>query len=528
MNNIFDVEKDNFTNTLKLLIQTLKIPVSSFTIHNDLTNHPGYPSLASISDCLTNWKIPNESFKLQKENLDISDLPCPFIAHIQEKEGRIMLVKEIVNGRVVYVNDNNRQAHLSTEDFLNKWSGVVIYAEKDQVSGEADYLNSLVSRFVNVSSIPLLLVLVVSLFILSQYKILTNVPVLAIFLLKAMGVILSSILLLTTVDKDNKFANQICSLASKSKCSTILESVYAQILPGLTLSELSWFYFAGSMLCLIFDSQSFGLLRLLNLISLPMTFYSVFSQIRLKEWCILCCLIVAILIGEGIIFSLNKNLFKIDLDPIRLLQTIILLLMPIALWFSVKPMLLSHFGVPNLNNQIKFFKNNKDIFEAYLKKGKSFNLNNSLPTLSFGSVTPRTVVTLISNPFCKPCADAHQQVEKWLLQRDDVKLQIIFATGDGKDERKIKVAKHLIALSQQREQELAFKALSDWYQNIFPNFEAFAKHYPVDYDNNQDRILDAHRLWCLNAKIDYTPTIIINNHILEHPYQIADAMYLLS
>jgi hypothetical protein len=61
------------------LIKELNVNVSKFTAIHNLNEHPEYPSLLAISDSLNGWRIPHETYRIDKADYNVADLSFPFI-----------------------------------------------------------------------------------------------------------------------------------------------------------------------------------------------------------------------------------------------------------------------------------------------------------------------------------------------------------------------------------------------------------------------------------------------------------------
>ena len=90
-----------------------------------------------------------------------------------------------------------------------------------------------------------------------------------------------------------------------------------------------------------------------------------------------------------------------------------------------------------------------------------------------------------------------------------------------------KVAKRIISLYLFIGQETALKAMEDWYDENNPKtYTDWSAIYPVENDNVDD-ILALQRHWCEDNKIEFTPTIIINEKQLPKYYQVSDLKYFI-
>ena len=148
--------------------------------------------------------------------------------------------------------------------------------------------------------------------------------------------------------------------------------------------------------------------------------------------------------------------------------------------------------------------------------------------LTLGNPNAETTITMVSNPFCGPCAKAHELLDDWLSYRDDIKLKIIFSTADSDDDEKTKVSRHISALALLKDTALVEKALNDWYSQSTKKYDQWALKYPVAHHDDLPEVTKKQKAWCELTEIMFTPTIFIDGYKLPEPYRLEDIKYLLS
>lgn len=523
-------KSSNALKVMDLLIHKLKVPVSFYTIERDLLEHPDYPSLLALSDCLTSWNVPNEATKIPVIADSLESLPVPFIAYIKLNDGQFILVEEITDRTIIFSDETQIKGSYRKNDFVENWDGIMLYAEKDIISGEPDYTQSLLKGWLNTARLPFLISITL---MVITYKLNLkefDLTYLLSLLLGFAGVSVSTLLLIHSVDASNSFVQNICSLGKKSNCSAILNSAAANVTSWLTWSEVGMFYFAGSFLCMLINPASSILISWLNILCIPYSFYSIGYQIKTKNWCILCCSVQAILWLQAVTFYASGISFKTDFSAINytlIISTLLCFLTPIAIWAFIKPFFLKAGNVTPLKEQLKAFKTNGLLFNQMLSSQPNYPIADDLMPIVLGNPDAQTVITMVSNPFCGPCAETHKKLHEWLRQRDDIKLKILFTTANHDDEKHAKVAKHVIALNLYQNALKVEEALNNWYNQSNKNYESWAETYPAEFNNEIDIISEKQNEWCEMAEISFTPTIFINGYKLLAPYRLDDLKYLL-
>lgn len=514
----------------RLLLKELGIKISNQTLANKLEDHPDFPSLMAVSDCLNEWHIPNAAYRIAKEEYNAQELQFPFIAQTPANGGMFMLVHQIAHGTVIYSDERSKRKEISKEEFLKRWSGILLYAERGPQSGEEGYVGKQLRETIANLKMPavVLLLAIAILQTLNFSEMSWGYGLL--LLLKCFGIGVSVLLLLHSINANNPLVQNLCSLGKKNNCNAILKSDAAQATSWLSWSEVGFFYFAGSFLALLFVPSSLTFIIWLNMLSIPYTFWSVFYQYRHKNWCVLCCTVQAILWLELVTAALPLPAsFDLTTSNIGILPTLLLcFLAPVLLWYVLKPMLRKDAEHQMLKGQLKKFKYNSELFVHALTKQPRYAVPNEIAPINLGNPQASTVITMVSNPFCGPCAKAHETLDKWLKTRDDIQLKIVFTTADHDDDQRTKVARHITALSLTNQVELVEKALNHWYAQREKKYEEWASAYQVNMGDEVNEASKKQKQWCEMAEITFTPTILINGYKLPEPYRLEDIRYLIN
>src|SRR6185503_5135850 len=81
----------SISTTMYNWLKELKVPVSKTYLNQQLLSHPDYPSLLSITDTLNELNIESTAIQIEKEHL--TELPIPFIAHLNGNGGEFVMVE---------------------------------------------------------------------------------------------------------------------------------------------------------------------------------------------------------------------------------------------------------------------------------------------------------------------------------------------------------------------------------------------------------------------------------------------------
>jgi uncharacterized membrane protein/thiol-disulfide isomerase/thioredoxin len=506
----------NYQNNLEKIVKKLSLKVSESTQKTAFKFHPDYPSLSALSDILSEWQVDNLAVKISPQQL--SELTFPAIAHIDDGlEGYFVLLQNFENQQVTYWDSEKGTIKECIEIFTSKWQGVTLLLEITEQSAEPNFAE--INRkqiFANAEKwlgfITLGLVALVGFAISETWQ---NV---ALWLILVLGTAVSTIILLGEYGIKSPTIEKLCNLNNQTNCDTVLASSGSKLFQYFSWAEIGFWYFIGSSIftLICFFSNNFNYLSTLtivSLIALPYTIFSVYYQWQIvKKWCTLCLVIQAILVLEFIVLFNNNSLAISSINSVYLL--IISLLLPTALWVFIKPSLEKARILPDLERSIMTYKYNTNLFTNLLENQRY--VHTGISNIIAGNSEAAVLITMVSNPFCGPCAKAHEALEKLLEgYADYIKVEYVF-TGNPQSEE---VIKHLCSLPEVQRDE----ALHDWYKTI--NYEKWSAKYPTIISQDAENQLNEHREWSNQAQITHTPTFFINGKELVSPYGILDLKY---
>jgi protein-disulfide isomerase/uncharacterized membrane protein len=530
------MEKDNTTVVLTRFVKELRIPVTRQSICEQLEKHPDYDSLLAFSDVLDQYRVPNGAYKLKFDQL--TDVPLPFIAHIKNKE--FAVISALDEKAVVVSNEKWNAKKISLAEFKKLYSGSVLVAEKDEASGEAGYAEKHQKEVMDDLRLTVVFtggftVFIAFLLLHSPYVAAFNLPVALLTLFKTVGLIISVLLLIQSIDANNPLIQKLCGGGEGKDCNAILSSKAAKVRfafgTDLSWSEVGFFYFAGTWLVLLFNSGNVPVLQtlaLLNVVSLPYTFYSVYYQWRVaKQWCVFCCAVQALLWLE--FFAFTPYLFYGLQMPsaIEFSSLIMGMAIPVLTWMLVKPYLLQAKQIAPIKAQLRRFKYNKDLFNKALNDEVKYTLPAEEHSLILGNREAENIITIVSNPYCLPCNHMHKILDEWLTKKDNIKLQVIFLIENNANDPSTEVAAHLLNLYANKDHTLLKKAMGDWHENKYDDYKSWVKVHPVKHTLNVNDILEGHKQWCEMTEITGTPTLFINGRKLPDKYQPEDIKYFI-
>ncbi len=520
------------------LLSALNIKYTTYYLQRELLKHPDYPSLMAIADVIgASYNIACTPLKIQKERISSEpEIKPPFIAHIKTQKGGLVfaIVTEFTAEQIVLYNPGSKQFEkLSSDDFDAVYMGTLLVIENDESrdNKELNYqknrkterktdllLNSLVF------SLPVLTI-VSCLAIVIGKNLFAMIAPIAFTILTLCGCIISAILLWHEIDEYNPALKNICQASRRMNCSAVLHSKASKIF-GVSWSSIGFCYFMGMLMTLlvtgIADNFSLELLSWINITALPYVAFSIFYQSKVvKQWCLLCLLSQAVLIGQCLIATIGKFHTRFSLEQI-----------PAPAYFSIITCFVFVFIVillivPSLKKgregrrkeiELQQLKQNPQIFESLLARQKSIEEPGKDLGITIGNPDGLYKLIKVCNPYCGPCARSHSIIEELIENNEEICLQIIFTTSEDDADIRKATSVHLLAIDSKNDKALTQKALSDWYTSPVKDYTRLAAQYPLNGElQQQDAKIKAMRDWCITTEIKATPTFFLCTDMTNVP-----------
>ncbi|MGB0524560.1 MAG: thioredoxin domain-containing protein [Flammeovirgaceae bacterium] len=497
----------NSVAVMQNLLRQLNVEVTNQTIEDVLKENPNYPSLASLSESLSDWRVENLAVRLDES--DLVDVTFPVIAHLKPpvktaeelaeeqqagascgigdemKTPRFVMVSEVTDTQARYLDTEKGWITEPREEFLRKWSGIMLLVAKNSQSGDPDYKKAALKERLRNLKLPtvfvgtsLLVLAIIMTGIFLQGNMLQWLP---LFAAKLAGTVTCILLLIQLVDKENTIVNKVCNLGTgptkaekqhgASSCGEgVLDSKAATLFGWLSMSEVGAFYFVGGLLSIAFGLFSNALtsvlygLVVLNILALPYTIFSIYYQAtKAKQWCTLCVAVQVILWLE---FAAGISLWANGLEAFNWHALTALawgFVLPTMAWVVFKAGLGKEAQIKTLRKQLNLYQRNPAIIKEKLDKGRKVDMTTLPQEVVLGNPEAAFTVTIFSNPFCGPCQKAHEELDK-LLDEFGSGVRVVFRFTHKGDTRSIEeqIAQIKTQLEETQDKE-QLKSLKEYY-----------------------------------------------------------------
>lgn len=108
-------------------------------IYEKIENQDYETSLADLSQILNDYAIANKAYKMEYSQLiDVNKKYFPVIVHYNEPDGHFALVLGIKGDNIITADPARGVEILSTEQFLDRWSNIVLLSASKEMEINKD------------------------------------------------------------------------------------------------------------------------------------------------------------------------------------------------------------------------------------------------------------------------------------------------------------------------------------------------------------------------------------------------------
>ena len=513
------------THLLQILLERNQIKVDGQELQFQLQSHPSYPSLHSLTGVLTHFGVENLPITVPSTQEVFDQLPETFLGQVQGRGPSALVIVSKKGDQVDLTHENKSSERISTEAFLEQFTGVVLAVEPatGAVEGKGK------------SQRAKWALLAITLASLTGFLLYSGLaPVTGLFLLTIiLGGFISGVILQQEQGVQTLVGNAFCSGAtSKRSCDAVLGSKGAVLAGDYKLSDLSLSYFAGLMLAsLLLWVQNLAMtpIYMIALLAIPVTIYSIYYQyVKVKKWCTLCMAIVGVVwtqaaigLTQGIDFSvLNEGvLFSVFLG----------FALSFTLWLFLAPAVRSIQKLDETRIEYLKFKKNFELFQTLHAKSEPVDI--AIPDaeeMVFGNPNAALNITIISSPLCMYCVEVHEQIEQILDKYPDAaRIQLRFySQTEALDDPGLRVCVKAWELYDQKGAKACLEGLHAIYSD-----QRADKWLEVWGDAADSApyvaTLKKQEEWCNETKITFTPEILVNGRSFPSEYNRSDLIYFI-
>ena len=504
-------------NLFLQLCEELHIPHTRDYTNQRFDEHPYKYTLFGLHQLLAEYGVESEGVRFADKAEALATMETPFVAQVSND---LAVVTALTDTEVCYTwyDESLRVSH---ETFMGLWSGVALLIAPSSNAGEPHYAEHRhTERILNLKrwgAVGSMVVILVCLLIL-QTPHLTLFHALTL-LLNAAGLYVSYLLLLRQLKIASTTADRLCTLLKRASCTDVLDSPAAIAAFGISWSEVGAAYFSVNLLTLLLAPSLLPGLYILYIAALGYTIWSLWYQhFRAHSWCALCLLVQLVFVLQAavsVIGLCTSGLSLPSLLPSSLLLATylsVLLILHLAL-----PLITSLRQAREWRSSFRSFKLKKEVFDALLEKEKHYD-PMATSAILFGNPESPYRLTILTNPYCNPCAAMHARIAG--IRQTDCSVVFVFSSFGSKYDR---ICRLMIAAYQQLGADRAWQLYEEWYAGGKAKQESFFDNLGLDAEAEAVHEEYArHQAWREQTGFSATPTLLVNGHRMPQTYQIED------
>lgn len=513
------------TESFNYLFQYLekeKISIDKEEFEFQVQSHPDYPSLLAISDTLSFFNIANIAARLDKNKIAL--LPNRFIVLLNEELTIPKLSFVEKKGENYLVIVNKIAFLISKQELGERWANIVLLIEKS----DTEHVTKKIKYGYNWTLLSFILITFLAILHYFNTPLQTNL----FFIFPVAGILFSFAALKDLFGVKIELINSFCSVTTSSSCNSVVNSSKWKIFEVVNFSDLSIIFFTSQffgLLVFLFSGEFiafFTIQKLVLLVSTPILFLSVYYQKFVeRKWCPICLIIIiTILLELGYLLTFQNTVFTISAKEVVVFGFVFLSVM--IIWSALKKLLTQQRDLKEYQLKAIRFERNYTIFKNSLFAKAKTQIPHS--HIILGNQVSETIITIISNPFCGHCKEAHEVIETILEKhQNNIQIQVILKTNlERENEESKKLLRSLMEIYEQ-DGEIAFiKALGNWFNR--KNIEEWFSLFPAKTTTKFDSIFNSQHKWCEENAYNFTPAIFINGYEFPQMYDRKSLHYYIN
>lgn len=521
--------EDNVIAVVCRTLSLLRVKITSDSVILYLKSHPDYPSLKSVCDLLNEIRV--ENWPIRIDETELFKLETPFIAHLNEGQGKLILINKINNEFITYADSTLGLKRSNTDKFLKTWSRAVILLEPSEKSGEADYSEKKRDELVKNSIIPFAILLFSLICIngLLNGRIFTeHLPVLKFYILaltKSAGLFLSLLLFRDELNIRTKFTYKLCHLSTNTDCYAVTKSKASKIFGKISWADAGITYFTGGLVLLFLFpfTTVLSLFSVLSIAALPYPVFSILYQwLKIRKWCLLCISVQLVLICEFIILYNTISIYSLTI-PMLISAFVVFN----SFFLTVLLIKLFYIALKEKEyNQFRLMKLKRDpaIFHSQIRQGERINIPENNSSLIFGDKKSNVAITVFMSYYCSACAKKFKTIKKLIDDGIRAKVQLVFPAS--KDELSLKLIQLICATQKSGNTDEIPKLLDEWYnKDAKSKPELINEFNQLETSGYANAMMEFQSILFHSNKITKVPSVFVNGYPLPDTYELEDIKY---
>lgn len=526
---------------LEELLTQAGVPYTTAYLRDAYQAEPYCGSLLGVAGLLRRYGVESTTLRLSDKTL-LEQLPTPFLAETAEG---MVLVKEAESGRVTYETEEKPFVS-NTSDFEQRWSGVCLIVKASATSAEPGYESHrremLVRKVENGVWLALTFVLLSCGFFGNSFSRggeaeYIDSPV-ALFassaLVNVAGALLAWTLVRQSLQMESRVGRKLCSIFKNGDCHSLQTSGASKIFGRYSFAEcgLAFFMVNVDLLCSpSYRGTAMMVLPCFFALALLFSFWSIgYQWFVAKKWCPLCLMVMAVVWLQSAIFIIVMSRETITVVWQHLLVGALLTglfyLWTLVAVRRVAGLLEKTVRARKVRSELSRLKFRPTVFKALLDENKRQQTEPIDTLLHFGhEIIGSPVITVLSNPYCKPCAEMHSRLKPLVEKSFDVRY--VLAPFSGAADA---VSRCIIAFYLKYGRAKTWTMLDEWYRDARERGRDFFKGRISDDEARTERVdteIRKYAAWIERNELFTTPAIFVNGRPLPETYRVEDLLNIV-
>jgi uncharacterized membrane protein len=499
-----------------LLAEHIHIDFEEFKFQ--VNTHPDYPAVLAFSDALRFFGIHNMAARVDKNQM--AELPQQFMALMVDFDEQEMLAFVQRKGSGFQFEKNGKLLQLTPAEFESNWKQVILLVEGEE---QPQVIKPPVTNNQKALLLAGLLLLVVGLFWGKGLPIAAGL----LLLTAVAGLYLSILAVKAELGNADAQQSLFCTALPKGDCNAVIGSAQGVLFKGIKITDVCIVFFTGQLLTLLYFIVAawlpvlYGFMLITLVAALPLTFYSIYVQAAIaKKWCMICLAITALLYLQlATVAWLPYPGFEKGWMP-QLLLYLAFFIITLAAWLLLKPFLRKYKELKQVHQKAIAFKRNYELFRYLLLQGQPVQLATADKQIMLGNPNASLRITLITNPFCGHCSQAHTIVEQLLHSYgNQLSIAIRFNYSSAGDDTQKTLHHQLAQLYQLKGPTVFMEALGQWFEHKDPI--KWANRFATAPLQDEEAIvafLLQQAQWNQAQQLNFTPAFLIGPYLYPTAY----------
>jgi protein-disulfide isomerase len=148
--------------------------------------------------------------------------------------------------------------------------------------------------------------------------------------------------------------------------------------------------------------------------------------------------------------------------------------------------------------------------------------------LFIGNKAAHTRITIVTNPYCKPCSTAHLALEHLLEKNSSISVHVIFSASNRPTDKRQFPAKCFLWIRDHVGGGQSNLQLEEWYKSEVKDYSKLMTEFTIQNIDQYNPEIEVMNQWCEKSQVTQTPTVFINGFRLSSAYSIDDLNYFIN